>query len=213
MSRTTPIVSYDERPLSGVMRGSILIKLLFVSGSSHVGSANWKLASAAATIAKQSFGDRIAVGSLDLMQFALPNFEKVSEHDRPEDVIRLKAAFDGVSGIFMSSDEYTGSYSAILRNAIGWLRLIDPELRTPFDGMPVALCGTSARGAGGLRGQPALQQLLRELGALVIAQHLELGTSESPFDREGRLLPKAQRQLLDGCLGKLCAQVLSAPVV
>lgn len=186
-----------------------MTRLLFLSGSSHIGSANWKLASAAAAIAKRSFGDHIEPVSLDLMQFDLPNFENASEHDRPEEAVRLKAAFDGVSGIFMSSDEYTGTYSAILKNAIGWLRLSDPGLRTPFDGMQVALCGTSGRGAGGLRGQPALQQLLLELGAVVISQHLELGTSDSRFDREGRLLPKAQRQLLDGCLGKLCAKALA----
>lgn len=189
-----------------------MIKLLFISGSSHVGSANWKLASAAAAIAKQSFGDRIDAVGLDLMQFDLPNCENASGESRPEEVVRLRAAFDGVAGIFMSSDEYTGAYSAILRNAIGWLRLSDPKLSTPFHGMRVALCGTSARGVGGLRGQPALHQLLRELGALVVPQQLELGTSESPFDREARLLPKAQRQLLDGCLGKLCRQALSAPV-
>lgn len=127
--------------------------------------------------------------------------------------MRLRAEFDGVAGIFMSSDEYTGAYSAILKNAIGWLRRSDSELCTPFHGMPVALCATSARGAGGLRGHPALQQWLRELGAPVIPQQLDLGTSGSPFDREGRLFPKAQRQLLSGCLGKLCTQSLSAAVV
>lgn len=186
-----------------------MIKLLFLSGSSHVGSANWKLANAAIAIARKSFGDRIDLAGLDLMQFDLPNFEGASEHDRPEEVFRLKSSFNGVAGIFMSSDEYTGAYSATLKNAIGWLRLVDSGHRTPFDGARVALCGTSGRGAGGLRGQPALQQFLVELGAVVISQHLELGTSESPFDGEGRLLLKAQRQLLEGCLGKLCTQALA----
>nr|HAQ95511.1 hypothetical protein [Afipia sp.] len=188
----------------------MLIKLLFLSGSSHIGSANWRLASAAAVVAEQSFGDRVEPVSLDLMQFDLPNLENASEHDRPEEAVRLKAAFDSVSGVFMSSDEYTGTYSAILRNAIGWLRRCDPKLRTPLDGMQVALCGTFGRGTGGLRGQPALQQFLRELGAVVIPQHLEMVTVENPFDREGRLLPKVQKQLLDGCLGKLCAKVIAA---
>jgi NAD(P)H-dependent FMN reductase len=187
----------------------ILIKLLFLSGSSHVGSVNWKLANAAAAITKRSFGDRIDPVGLDLMQFDLPNFENASERDRPEEAARLQVAFDGVAGVFMSSDEYTGTYSAILKNAVGWLRLIGPGLRTPFDGMQIALCGVSGRGAGGLRGQPALQQLLQELGAIVISQHLEMGTTENPFDAEGQLLPKAQRQLLEGCLGKLCAKALA----
>ncbi|CAM5302965.1 MAG: NAD(P)H-dependent FMN reductase [Afipia broomeae] len=186
-------------------------KLLFLSGSSHVGSVNWRLASAAAAITKQFFGNQINPVTLDLMHFDLPSFEDASENDQPEDAVRLKAEFDGVAGIFMSSDEYTGTYSAVLRNAIGWLRLSDPNLRTPFDGTQVALCGSSGRGAGGLRGQPALQQLLNELGAIVIPQHLEMGTAESPFDASGTLRPKAQKQLLEGCLGKLCGNILAVP--
>lgn len=185
------------------------MKLLFLSGSSHVGSVNWKLASAAAALVKQSFGDRIEPVDLDLMQFDFPNFENAAGNDQPEGLVRLKAEFDGAGGIFMSSDEYTGTYSAVLKNAVGWLRLSDPNQRTPFDGVRVALCGTSGRGAGGMRGQPALQQFLGELGAVVMSQHLELGTSENPFDGEGRLLPKVQRQLLNGCLGKLCAPALT----
>lgn len=184
-------------------------KLLFLSGSSHVGSANWRLANAAAAITRQSFGDRIETVSLDLMEFDLPNFESASNRDPLPEAVRLKAMFGGVSGVFMSSDEYTGAYSAIFKNAIGWLRLSDANLRTPFDGMQVALCTTAGRGAGGLRGQPALQQLLQELGAIVIPQRLEMGTMESPFDREGQLSPKAQRQLLNGCVGALCAKVLA----
>lgn len=186
--------------------------LLFLSGSSNIGSTNWKLATAAATVARQTFGDRLNVVILDLTRFELPNFEKASDPPRPEEITRLKAAFGDAAGIFMSSDEYTGTYSAVLKNAIGWLRLSDPAQRTPFEGLPVALCGTSPRGAGGLRGLPALQQLLRELGALVIAQHLELGTADSPYDPDGGLSTKAQKQLLEGCLGKLCGQMLAAPV-
>lgn len=186
------------------------MKLLFLSGSSQVGSANWKLASAAAGLVKQSFGDRIAPVDLDLMQFDLPNFENATGNDQPEELSRLKAEFDGAGGVFMSSDEYTGAYSAVLKNAVGWLRLSEPNHRTPFDGVRVALCGISGRGVSGLRGQPALQQFLGELGAIVMSQHLELGTSESPFDGEGQLLPKVRRQLLDGCLGKLCMPALTA---
>ena len=163
-------------------------------------------------IAKQSFGYRIDAVGLDLMQFDLPNLEKTPEDSREDEVMRLRGAFDGVTGVFMTSDEYTGAYSAVLKNAIGWLRRSDPNRCTPFQGMAVALCGTSARGVGGIRGLPALQQLLSELGARVITQHLELGTSESLFDREGRLLPKAQRLLLDGCLGELCAAA-SEPIM
>lgn len=187
------------------------MKLLFLSGSSQVGSANWRLATTAADLAKRSFPDRIDPVLIDLLQFDLPNYEQgTPDTGIPADAERLRRFFDDVSGVFMSSDEYTGAYSAILKNAIGWLHLIDPNQSTPFRGMDVALCATASRGAGGLRGQPAMQQMLGELGASVMTQTLELGTSESAFDRDGRLIPKAERQLLAGSLGKLCARMLEA---
>lgn len=130
----------------------------------------------------------------------------------PQDATRLRRIFDNVSGVFMSSDEYTGAYSSVLKNAVGWLRLTDAGHDTPFRGLNVALCATTSRGAGGLRGQPAMQQMLCELGAHVITQTLELGTSDSAFDRDGHLVPKAERQLLRGCLGKLCGDMLETEI-
>jgi NAD(P)H-dependent FMN reductase len=181
------------------------MKLVFISGSSHVGSTNWKLAPAAAELAKSCFSHVEPIG-LDLTQLDLPNFEHQAPHDAPAEVATLRSLLDSAGGFFVSSDEYTGAYSAPLRNALGWLRLTDADHQTPFRGAMVALCGTAGRGAGGLRGQPALQQLFRELGATVISQQLELGSLDGPFDAAGQLLPKLSRQLRDGCLHKLCAQ-------
>ncbi|MBI3699678.1 MAG: NAD(P)H-dependent oxidoreductase [Afipia sp.] len=181
------------------------MKIVFLSGSSHVGSANWKLASAAASIAKEAFGDRVDLIVLDLMEYDLPRFEAVAPNEYPVDVMRLKSLLEHANGIFVSSDEYTGAYSTIFRNAVRWLRAIDADQRTPFDGARVALCGTSGRGAGGLRGQPALQQFFLELGAeIVVSQQLEQGTLDSPFTKDGTLVPKLRKQLLEGCLTTLC---------
>lgn len=105
----------------------------------------------------------------------------------------------------MSSDEYTGAYSALLKNAIRWLSALDAESETPFRGISVALCGASSRGAGALRGQPALAQLLTELGARVISQYLEVGTAPGLFDEQGRLRQRFEQQLVDGCLSRLVA--------
>jgi chromate reductase, NAD(P)H dehydrogenase (quinone) len=179
------------------------MRLIFISGSSDVGSANWKLAPAAADVAKSCF-DHVDPVVLDPTQIDLPSFEHGSLQDEPVDVTELKSLLASADGFFVSSDEYTGVYSSELRNMVGWLRLSDPNQQTPFRDAPVALCGTAGRGAGGLRGQPALQQFFRELGAFVISQPLDLGSFDGAFDPEGRLLPKVKKQLVDGCLRRLC---------
>jgi NAD(P)H-dependent FMN reductase len=182
-----------------------VINLLFFSGSSLIGSAHWKLAGSAAHLARIAFSGEVEVTVIDLANFALPSHTPSSAggDNKPAGVDSLNAHIARTDGIFLSSDEYTGTYSALLKNAVSWLidERLDPAVT--LHGMPIALCGTSARGVGGLRGQPALEQFLTELGANIISQHLELGTSSTPFDMQGALLPKIEAQLLKGCLGKL----------
>ncbi len=201
--RTIEIVAARDDARNRPAKGRGEMKLVFVSGSSHVGSTNWKLAPAAAELAIQAF-DHVEPVVLDPTQLDLPSFEQPGSHEVPADVARLQSLMTSVDGFFVSSDEYTGVYSSVLRNMVGWLRLTHAEQQTPFHGAPVALCGTAGRGAGGLRGQPALQQFFRELGAKVISQQLELGSLDGPFDAEGQLVSKIKKQLVEGCLRRLC---------
>ncbi len=179
--------------------------MLFFSGSSQIASVDWKLASAAANFTKRMFDDDLAVSIIDLAEFELPNYSPMhgDADEMPAGVVMLRDTIASSDGIFVSSDEYTGAYSAALKNAIRWLTHNASDKEALFDGLPVALCGASLRGAGGLRGQPALGQMFTEQGAIVISQHLELGTSAGLFDPGGRLLSKVEKQLVDGALGKL----------
>lgn len=181
------------------------MKLIFISGSSRVGSTNWKLAPAAAEIARNTF-DNVEPIALDPTQIDLPSFEHHGSQDIPAEVMRLQTLLASADGFFVSSDEYTGVYSSVLKNMVGWLRLADKDQQTPFRGALVALCGMAGRGAGGLRGQPALQQFFRELGADTVSQQLELGSLDGPFDATGQLASRIKKQLVEGCLSRLCLQ-------
>ena len=182
-----------------------MIDLIFLSGSSQIGSVHRRLAKAAAALTNRKFENQAYATLTDLSDLDLPNF---SEHDvatteTPIDAITLCNRLSQADGMFMSSDEYTGAYSAVLKNTIRWLSARTAESETPFRGMPIALCGASSRGAGSLRGQPALAQFLGELGAHVIPQYLELGTSASLFNDQGGLHQRFEKQLVEGCLLKL----------
>jgi chromate reductase len=179
-----------------------LVNLLFFSGSSQVGSVNARLAFAVAELVRRSAD--AAVTTIDLSDFDLPNYAQAGQSGAlAADAVTLRGLLQGADGVFLSSDEYTGAYSAVFRNAVGWLTDEREGAGSVLRGKPVALCGASGGGVGALRGQPALAQLLREVGAEVISQQLELGTSPGPFDPQGQLLPKVERQLLGGCLARL----------
>lgn len=182
-----------------------MLDLIFLSASSQTGSVHRRLAAAAAALTNHKLQVEANATLIDLSRLDLPNF---SEHDdatneAPVDAAVLRNRLSRADGMFMSSDEYTGTYSALLKNTVRWLSSLDAQSETPLRGMPVALCGASSRGAGSLRGQPALAQLLGELGAHVIPQYLELGTTVSLLDDKGRLHQRFERQLVEGCLAKL----------
>lgn len=190
-----------------------MTRLLFLSGSSQAGSVNWRLARAAAELAQRAFRAAVSTIVVDLADFDLPAYS-VERRATPEAravVARLKAELAACDGIFMGSDEYTGMYSTRLRTAVDWLGSDLPDGAGLFDGVVIAVCGASLRGVGGLRGQPALHQMLAEQGAIVISQQIEIGTASSPFDAEGRFLPRVERQLLGGALARLVAEAARKP--
>ncbi|WP_370320254.1 NADPH-dependent FMN reductase [Oricola sp.] len=182
-----------------------MIKLLFMSGSSRVGSANWRLVGAAAELAKRRYGDRIETTIVNLGELEIPPFDPAQADGEalPAAVAALRAEVAGCDAMFMSSDEYSGTYSALFRNSAAWLTQDIDGSGNLLEDKPVALCGVVLGGVGGLRGHPALHQFLVELGAEVHSQKLDLGTAASPFAPDGGLLPKVKRQLTGGALGSL----------
>lgn len=182
-----------------------MVKLVFLSGSSQKKSVNSRLVRAAAEVFEKTYGDGVEVTLIDLADYDTPVFDGAvaDPENLPENARKLRDILTESGGIFMGSDEYTGSYSTLLRNTLGWLTLTPKGRKPVFDNLPIALCGASPQGVGGLRGHPALTQLLRSIGATVIAQHLSLGTYATAFDDQGLLLPGVEKQLALDAVPKL----------
>lgn len=179
--------------------------LVFFSGSSRKSTVNGRLALSAAELARETYGSNINVSMIDLSEFDIPTFEGSSEppDSLPGDVNKLLMVLKTSSGLFISSDEYTGAFSAQLRNLIGWLTSGIEKNDSVFYRKLVVLCGVSPHGVGGLRGQPALHLLLKTVGANVHSQFLALGTSSTAFDKNNELLPRIKTQLIEGPLAEL----------
>lgn len=180
--------------------------VLFMSGSSQVGSLNWRMVGAAASLAASEMRDAFTAVTLDLGEYDIPVFAEGTSHPVPDEVAALRKRIAEAEAIFMSSDEYTGAFSSVFRNAAGWIgHDVDGEGNL-FAGKLITLCGAPVGGVGALRGHPALHQFLLELGANVYSQKFELGATARLFRQDGSLSPAAQRQLLQGALARLAEE-------
>lgn len=184
-----------------------MTKLLFFAGSSQKSSVNSKLAQSAAQLAQSFQPESISVTVVNISDFDAPNVDGATASEAPERVNSLREVLQAHDGVFIGSDEYTGAYSAILRNLIGWLVLTNGPDDTAFRDKPVVICGASSRGVGSVRGHPALQQLFVTLGAKVISQHVRLGTAASAFQPDGNLTESVKNQLLENAIPKLLSAV------
>jgi len=182
-----------------------VIKILFFSGSSRRDSTNSKLVHSVAELGNSIQPDRISVTLVDLADFDAPNIddEGVNTTETPLQVVNFRKLLREHSGFFIGSDEYTGSYSTVLRNLIAWLALENGPHGTEFKNKPVAICGASSRGVGSVRGHPALQQLFVTLGAQVISQHIRLGSTARAFQQDGKLTESVKMQLMEDAVPKL----------
>ncbi|KAE8436907.1 MULTISPECIES: NADPH-dependent FMN reductase [Halomonadaceae] len=179
--------------------------VLFLAGSTMHRSVNSRLSLAAADLAEDVFGDALLVQRVDLMQFALPPIDQEAMFDSA--LQEMVALFARAEGLFISSDEYTGSFSAQIRLAVNWLMLCETAETPLIADKPTVLAGAAPIGVGGMRGFPALQHLLKAAGLRVFPQQIRLGTTNSLFDTDGALLPAPRAQLLNGALRKLADTV------
>jgi NAD(P)H-dependent FMN reductase len=178
------------------------IKLLAISGSSRQGSVNKRLLDAAANAARALGAE---VTCLDLRTLFLPLYDGDLEtaEGLPEGCIALKKALAEHDALLIASPEYNGFFSPLLKNAIDWASRPHNGQPSPFSGKLAGLLAASPGALGGIRGLPAVRQLLSNLGVLVIAGQMSLPRAHEAFDSQGALLDKDQNQMLERMLSEL----------
>lgn len=175
--------------------------LLFLAGSTLRTSVNSRLSIAAADLTAETYGDRLAVRCVDLMDYDLPPIDPEAMQDPA--LQAMVDVFAEAAGIFVSADEYTGTFSTQIRLAVNWLTLCETPGRPLISSKPAALVGAAPMGVGGIRGFPTLKHLLTAAGMRVLPQQIRVGTQGSPIDQSGRLREASRQQLVDGALSQL----------
>ena len=177
--------------------------ILIFAGSSRVNSFNRKLAKEAARLVREADARPTYIELADL-NFPLYNAD-LESRGTPSSVIRLKEMMHSHSGWIISSPEYNGSYTALLKNTIDWAsspakpgaECSDDEAAhwkngtKPFAGKVVGLLSASPGMMGGLRSLDHLAPLLRNLQSWLTPQQFALGKAGEAFDAQGQIKDEA----------------------
>lgn len=185
-------------------------KILAFAGSTREASFNKKLVRVAADGAREA-GAEVTI--IDLRDFPMPLYDGDFEASvgLPESVLTLKALFMEHQGLLISSPEYNGGMSAVLKNAIDWVsRPAEDEVGLAAYKDKVAALVSAAPGRlGGLRGLVHVRQILSNIGVLVLPQQHALGAAGDAFDDEGALKDETQRDLVTGIGARLARTIES----
>lgn len=174
-------------------------KILAFAGSTREASFNKKLVNVAAAGARDA-GAEVTV--IDLRDFPMPLYDGDLEaaDGLPEAARRLKALFMENQGLLISSPEYNGGMSAVLKNAIDWVSRSEGDEGglAAYKNKVAGIMGTSPGRLGGLRGLPQVRQILSGLGVLVIPQQHALGGARQAFGDDGMLVDSAAQATVTG---------------
>jgi chromate reductase len=167
------------------------LKILFMSGSLRKESFNTKFMHVAANFVQKNHSvEFISSKELDL---PLINQDTEKEKDKLEMIERFTNQMNAVDAIVISTPEYNGSISSVLKNFLDWTSRAKKPAWTL---KPVLLLAASPGGLGGIRGLAHARVPIETLGALVYPEIFGLAKAHEAFKEDGSLIdPKNQERL------------------
>ncbi len=156
-----------------------MTKILGLSGALRKGSTNRKLLREAARV----------YGAADYNEadLALPLYDGDLEEAEglPESVKTLVAQIADAEAVLISTPEYNGGISGVLKNALDWISRSDVKA---WKDKPVALMSAAAGRAGGARAHHELRLVMAPFHARIVnGPEVMVAASFNQFDAEGRV--------------------------
>ncbi len=169
--------------------------LLGLSGALRKGSTNTRLVHEAARA--------FAPSSFTLGDLRLPLYDGDLE-DRdgvPEAVHLLADQCRAADAIVISTPEYNGNLSGVLKNALDWLSRTG---KAPLRDKPLAIVSAADGKSGGARAQYSLRLCLASFRPrLPLGPDVTIHNSRSAFDAEGRLKDPKSFEILQRLMQSL----------
>jgi chromate reductase len=175
-----------------------MTKLLGISGSLRKDSHNTLLLSAAA----KSFDADYTLADLNL---PLYDGDVETNEGIPAAVQTLYDQMEAADAIVISTPEYNGNLSGVLKNALDWVSRIKPM---PMGGKPIAIMSSAAGRAGGVLAQNSLRLSLTAFQPnLLTGPMVAVGASYEAFDESGALKDERYQNAVNGLMAKLKASI------
>ncbi len=180
------------------------VKLMVFAGSLRKDSYNKQLARILADAAKRQGAE---VNYVELNDYPLPLFnedDEAAEGIHPN-ALTLKKMMNEADGFLITSPEYNGSYSGVLKNMIDWAsRQAEGEgILESFKNKYAAIFATSPGAFGGLRGLSQLRLLLSGIGTTILADQIAIPKAGEAFDDNGQLVSEKRQQSIERVVARL----------
>ena len=125
----------------------------------------------------------------------------------PQIANELREAVAAADAIVVTTPEYNGSVSSVIKNAIDWVSR--PRGSAALAGKPAAVLAASASPRGGLWAREDAVKVLTVAGAEVLAETVGVGSAGKAF-AEGRLVDAGHDQAVGALIDQLVEPLLAA---
>ncbi|KIC71214.1 NADPH-dependent FMN reductase [Candidatus Protochlamydia amoebophila] len=164
------------------------LKVLAFSGSTQIDSLNRKFVHQAAKIAEE-MGAKVQI--IDLRDYSIPFYDGDLENAKglPENAKKLRQLMMESQAIIISTPEYNGSLSGVLKNAIDWATRNEQgkPSRDAFAGKKFAILSASPSPSGGSHALDHLRAVIEGVGGKVVSEQVALSNAHQAFDSQGNL--------------------------
>lgn len=141
---------------------------------------------------------------------ALPlyNGDDEARDGRPEAVEQLVAQIGAADAVLISTPEYNGGISGVLKNALDWISRSPNKV---WEQKPVAVMSAADGRSGGARAQTMLRTCLVPFRPrLALAPEVMLAGSGKQFDDKGRLVSDQYQASLERLMNSLRNEIARA---
>ena len=174
-------------------------KILGISGSLRKDSVNSKLIREAARL----YGEcEFLEADLNI---PLYDGDLEDEHGLPDVVETLVSQIADADAVIISTPEYNGGITGVLKNALDWVSRAKPS---PWAGKPVAVMSAAAGRAGGVRAQTMLRTCMTAFSVrIAAAPEVGIASAGSEFDDDGRLVSERYQASMERLMRALKAEI------
>ena len=184
-------------------------KVLAFAGSTREDSSNKKAVKIAAAGAKQAGAE---VEFIDIRDYPVPGYDAELEDKSglPDNAKKLKQKMIVSDGLLVSTPEYNGSTSGVLKNLLDWASRKEQGDKpgvTIFNHKVAIIMSASTSWRGGILGQRHLRDIFMHEGCLVLPISQHVSNSREAFNADGSLID-SERQVAVMDLGKTLVEFL-----